>query len=41
MEAVIVALPGHPIITVATGQKLLGRSKQAVYGAVADLAESG
>jgi hypothetical protein len=34
-------LPTHPIITVATGQKLLGRSKQAVNGAIAVLAESG
>ena len=31
----------HPIITVPTGQKLLGRSKQAVNEAIALLVESG
>jgi Fic family protein len=41
VEALIVALPAHPILTVATGQKLLGRSKQAVNAAIAVLAESG
>jgi len=41
VEALIVALPSHPIIKVATGQKLLGRSKQAVNEAIAVLAESG
>ena len=41
VEALIAALPAHPIITVATGQKLLGRSKQAVNAAIAALAESG
>jgi Fic family protein len=41
VEALIVALPAHPILTVATGQKLLGRSKQAVNEAIAVLAESG
>jgi hypothetical protein len=41
VEALIVALPAHPIVTVATGQKLLGPSKQVVNGAIAVLAESG
>ena len=41
VEALIVALPAHPIVTVATGQKLLGRSKQAVNEAIAVLAENG
>jgi Fic family protein len=41
VEALIVALPAHPIVTVATGQKLLGRSKQAVNAAIAVLAERG
>ena len=40
-KALIVALPAHPIVTGAPGQKLLGRSKQAVNGAIAVLAESG
>jgi len=40
-EALIVALPAHPILTVATGQTLLGRSKQAVNEAIAVLVESG
>jgi len=40
-EALIVELPAHPIVTVATAQKLLGRSKQAVNEAVALLAEKG
>jgi Fic family protein len=33
-EALIVELPAHPIVTVATAQKLLGRSKQAVNEAI-------
>ena len=41
VEALIVALPAHPIVTVATGQKLLGRSKRAVNRAIAVLPESG
>jgi len=41
VESLIVALPAHPILTVATGQKLLGRSKQAVNEAIAVLAGSG
>jgi len=40
-EALIVELPAHPIITVATAQKVLGRSKQAVNEAIAVLAEKG
>jgi Fic family protein len=40
-EALIVELPAHPIVTVATAQKLLGRSKQAVNEAIATLAEKG
>jgi len=40
-EALIVELPAHPIVTVATAQKFLGRSKQAVNEAVALLAEKG
>jgi Fic family protein len=40
-EALIVQLPAHPIVTVATAQKILGRSKQAVNEAVAILAERG
>jgi Fic family protein len=40
-EALIVELPAHPIVTVATAQKLLGRSKQAVNEAIAALAEKG
>lgn len=38
-EALIVELPAHPIVTVATAQKLLGRSKQAVNEAIAVLAD--
>lgn len=38
-EALIVELPAHPIVTVATAQKFLGRSKQAVNEAIAVLAE--
>jgi len=41
VEALIVALPAHPIVTVATGQELLGRSKQAVNQAIAALASCG
>ena len=40
-EALIVELPAHPIVTVATAQKVLGRSKQAVNEAIAGLAEKG
>jgi Fic family protein len=40
-EALIVELPAHPIVTVATAQKFLGRSKQAVNEAIASLAENG
>lgn len=40
-EALIVELPAHPIVTVATAQKLLGRSKQGVNEAIAALAEKG
>src|SRR6266545_263542 len=40
-EALIVELPAHPLITVATAQKFLGRSKQAVNEAIAVLAEKG
>jgi Fic family protein len=40
-EALIVELPAHPIVTVATGQKVLGRSKQAVNEAIGALAEQG
>jgi Fic family protein len=40
-EALIVELPAHPIVTVATAQKFLGRSKQAVNEAIAFLAEKG
>jgi Fic family protein len=41
VEALIVALPAHPIVTVATGRELLGRSKQAVNQAIAALAGCG
>ena len=41
VEALIVALPAHPIITLATGQELLGRSKQAVNQAIGALAGCG
>src|SRR3954471_2434498 len=40
-EALIVELPAHPIVTVATAQKFLGRSKQAVNEAIAALAANG
>jgi Fic family protein len=40
-EALIVELPAHPIVTVATAQRFLGRSKQAVNEAIAVLAEKG
>ncbi len=40
-EALIVELPAHPIVTVATAQKFLGRSKQAVNEAIGALAERG
>jgi len=40
-EALIVELPAHPIVTVATAQKFLGRSKQAVNEAIAALADKG
>jgi Fic family protein len=40
-EALIVELPAHPIVTVATAQKFLGRSKQAVNEAIAVLAAKG
>ena len=40
-EALIVELPAQPIVTVATAQKFLGRSKQAVNEAIAVLAEKG
>jgi hypothetical protein len=41
VEALIVALQAHPIVKVATGQKLLGRAKQEVNAAIAPLAGSG
>ena len=40
-EALIVELPAHPMVTVATAQKHLGRSKQAVNEAIAALADKG
>ena len=40
-EALIVELPAHPFVTVATAQKFLGRSKQAVNEAIAVLADKG
>jgi len=40
-EALIVQLPAHPIVTVATGQRILGRSKQAVNEAIRTLADHG
>lgn len=40
-EALIVELPAHPIVTVATAQNFLGRSKQAVNEAIAALADKG
>jgi len=38
-EALIVELPAHPIVTVATALKVIGRSKQAVNEAIACLAD--
>lgn len=40
-EALIVELPAHPIVTVATAQKFLGKSKQAVNEAINVLAAKG
>jgi Fic family protein len=40
-EALIVELPAHPIVTVATAQEFLGRSKQAVNEAIGSLAKNG
>jgi Fic family protein len=40
-EALIGELPAHPIVTVATAQEFLGRSKQAVNEAIAALAAKG
>ncbi len=40
-EALIVRLPAHPIVTVATGQRILRRSKQAVNEAIRSLAGHG
>lgn len=40
-EALIVQLPAHPILTVATASELLGRSRQAVNEAIAALTEAG
>lgn len=40
-EALIVELPAHPIVTVATAQAFLGRSKQAVNEGIATLADKG
>lgn len=40
-EALIVQLPAHPIVTVATAHELVGRSKQAVNEAIAALEEKG
>jgi Fic family protein len=40
-EALIVELPAHPIVTVATAQKFLGKSKQAVNEAINVLADKG
>jgi Fic family protein len=40
-EALIVQLPAHPIVTVATAQEFLGRSKQAVNEAIAALTRRG
>lgn len=40
-EALIVELPAHPIVTLATAQKLLGRSKQAANEAIRLLANKG
>lgn len=40
-EALIVELPAHPVVTLATAQKLLGRSKQAANEAIRLLAAKG
>jgi len=40
-EALIIELPAHPIVTVATALKVIGRSKQAVNEAIAFLADKG
>jgi Fic family protein len=40
-EALIVELPAHPIVTLATAQQFLGRSKQAVNEAISVLADKG
>ncbi|MFL5277221.1 MAG: Fic family protein, partial [Myxococcales bacterium] len=40
-EALIVELPAHPIVTVATAQKFLARSKQAVNEGIGSLANTG
>lgn len=40
-EALIIELPAHPIVTVATAQAFLGRSKQAVNEAISALADKG
>lgn len=40
-EALIQRLAAHPIVTVATGQRILGRSKQAVNEAIRNLAGCG
>jgi Fic family protein len=40
-EALVVELPAHPIVTVATVQRFLRRSKQAVNEAISLLAEKG
>ena len=40
-EALIVELPAHPIVTVSTALKVIGRSKQAVNEAIAFLADKG
>jgi Fic family protein len=40
-EALIVQLPAHPIVTVATAHGILGRSKQAVNEAIRTLAARG
>ena len=40
-EALIVALPAHPIVTLATAQEILGRSKQAANEAIGLLSENG
>jgi len=40
-EALIKLLPAHPIVTLATATRILGRSKQAANQAITLLAESG